>query len=118
MMMSGGRKNINAKIDPSVFDELTVISWYLGVSRSDIVREMLSDFRGNGYIFTEDGAVEYQEVLVNAENLMHEMNQSIYDIAGERGKRPKRDDHNAGPQALKDAEKLIREFRKGLGEDE
>lgn len=113
------RKNVNAKIDPIIFEELTLIAWHQKISRSDIIRRMVEYFRVNGDIVTEEGGiVPYEEALKEAWILMNEMDQSILDIAWDRGKQVKRDDQLPIPKRLKEAEKILRELRQEWGSGE
>ncbi|MEZ7173751.1 type II toxin-antitoxin system RelB/DinJ family antitoxin [Sporosarcina sp. OR05] len=55
-------KNINSRIDEKNFYEIQAVAWYMGISRSDLIRAMVQAFCRNGTISYRGEKKRYKEL--------------------------------------------------------
>lgn len=77
-------KNINTRVNEDVFYEIQMIAWFLDVSRSNLVRDMIEYFQKRGKVKIGDQEYSYRHVLALAFQKMEKENLRPEDLVQKR----------------------------------
>lgn len=83
-------KNINSRIDEENFYEIQAVAWYMGISRSDLIRAMIQAFCRTGTINYKGEKKRYRELTKLAMEELAEQNMDIQELV--RTKKNKSDE--------------------------
>lgn len=73
-------KNINTRVNEDIFYEVQTVAWFLDVSRSNLVRDMIEYFSEKGTIQVGNQEYPYQHVVELAFRKLTEQNMQPQDL--------------------------------------
>lgn len=80
-------KNINSRIDEELFLEIQAVAWLLGISRSDLIREMIQAFCKRGSMKVNGERNTYRELAKVAKEKLADQNMQVGDLIKSRQER-------------------------------
>lgn len=73
-------KNINSRIDEENFYEIQAVAWYMGISRSDLIRAMIQAFCRTGTINYKGEKKRYRELIKLATEELAEQDMEMQEL--------------------------------------
>lgn len=77
-------KNINTRVNDDAFYEIQVLAWFLEVSRSNLVREMIEHFQRKGKVKIGEKKYSYRHALALAIERLEQENLEPEDLIQKR----------------------------------